>query len=463
MAVLPSVINKISKPVIFLSFVTAWWWPAYIFLFPLMFDPFGETTRSDVIVLRAGLVGLAILGSLLFELRAHPNTRLADLGKLPQVLRRHPAAALALAYGLWRVFAAFFSLEPAVALTGSVFDLADGALLVLAFSLSFVLIYSQACRDPKLVTRLCWAFVAAVAMLSILAVIEVMTRHGLIYNVDSTVLPMATFPQRGHLAGFLVSGAGVAAAFWYRAILPALPSFGLAVLALGLTYNRAALLALATGPTVLGFFRPRRFVLLALVAVTAIWGGLSFTRTSSGGEKELQSTSTFHIRLYFWKAAFRATFARPLTGWGGGQFYMYWADYLSEEELKGFFWEEYSVDYLEHDGNFFLVRNASGDLQPMPFTLWKAHNQFLEVSLMGGLVGLALYLALLVFGLRHLRSFHPAALGLLVYHVFLLFWFVPPEAEGALWALWAVAVVRTGPSELALDEVTNEKVSPTSS
>ncbi len=76
----------------------------------------------------------------------------------------------------------------------------------------------------------------------------------------------------------------------------------------------------------------------------------------------------------------------------------------------------------------------------MPIVGWHSHNQFLEIGLMSGLVGLALYVAMLLFGLRGVFQGNPLSLGLLTYFVFLQLWFVIPETRGLLWVVWAAAI-----------------------
>ena len=70
---------------------------------------------------------------------------------------------------------------------------------------------------------------------------------------------------------------------------------------------------------------------------------------------------------------------------------------------------------------------------------FRAHNQFLEVGLKWGLVGVALCCLLLFLLLPGVPLLSPGALGLL--GLYLFFWFDIPEGEGAVWTLWGASVM----------------------
>ena len=149
--------------------------------------------------------------------------------------------------------------------------------------------------------------------------------------------------------------------------------------------------------------------------------------------KAIASGRTLLTRSYLWRSALRGIAARPLVGWGGGVFEEHWTEYLSMDELSRYVQEEFSVGPLltvtRSPGGYpiLLVRQPPGmtsRVRVMPIVGWHSHNQFLEIGLMFGLVGLALYVAMLLFGLRGVFQGNPLSLGLLTYFVFLQLWFV---------------------------------------
>jgi O-antigen ligase len=82
-----------------------------------------------------------------------------------------------------------------------------------------------------------------------------------------------------------------------------------------------------------------------------------------------------------------------------------------------------------------LVEETDGTVAIKGITVWKAHNQFLDIALLRGLVGLLCYIGLFWYVIRSLSKFPPLAMGLIVYHAFLLLWFAPFHIEGTLWAV----------------------------
>ncbi len=82
-----------------------------------------------------------------------------------------------------------------------------------------------------------------------------------------------------------------------------------------------------------------------------------------------------------------------------------------------------------------LVEQTDGTVAIKGVSVWKAHNQFLDIALLRGLVGLVCYIVLLWYVFLSMRRFPPLAMGLIVYHAFLLLWFAPFHIEGTLWAV----------------------------
>jgi O-antigen ligase len=392
-----------------------------------------------------------LLGGLFLELTAHPQVHFAHLRHLPRFLRAHPPLLLVLFLALWMGLATALSPEPQVALTGSVVDYSDGLVWGLLMVGVFVLGYVRSLFDPDLGQRVALGVLGGAGVLALGALAEVALHRGLYYTTGPGNLPMVTFPGRGHLAGYFALGFGVAAGFFAQRRNVAFGALLLLMaVALGLTFNRAGILALlGVGLAVLLWRRQAGVwvVVLGLLGVGLGWGTVRLLNPQ-GERAELASGHTLLTRLYYWKAALGGIAARPLFGWGGGVFEHRWPQYLSREELEAFLQSEFGypearlLDLANAPGGdpVFVLRGPDGHRTVLRIRSFRAHNGFLEVALKWGLLGLALYLSLLLLALRGLPDLNPGATGLLALHAFFLFWFAIPEGEGAMWALWGAAL-----------------------
>ncbi|RIH89504.1 O-Antigen ligase [Meiothermus luteus] len=430
-------------------FLHQWWWPIYAAIYVLLFYPtflvnpgasLGNVL-SDGYLVRAYVTVFFLGVGFLLEWSVHSDLRLRDARRLPQALRQHPAVALALLYGFWSLIAAFFTLEPIAALTGSFFGSGDGAFFGLALVGVFVLVYLQTLRDPGLPQRLAWSVVLSGVLMASLAIIEIATRQGVFYPIHPASLPMVTFPQKGHLAGFFVLVVGILLGFLRQSSGVVIPALFVLSIALGATYNRAALLAVSIGGLWLAG-KWRQMLVAALIVCLGLSIGWLMVRTlNSEGERQLTNNTTAQTRYYIWKAAIGGILERPLTGWGAGQFDTIWPRFLSKEELDKYAQMEWGVKRVKDvfltpkASPVLLVEQTDGTVAIKGISVWKAHNQFLDIALLRGLVGLLCYLALFWYVFRSVHIFPPLAMGLIAYHAFLFLWFAPFHIEGTLWAV----------------------------
>jgi hypothetical protein len=73
---------------------------------------------------------------------------------------------------------------------------------------------------------------------------------------------------------------------------------------------------------------------------------------------------------------------------------------------------------------------------------WKAHDQFLDIALMWGLIGLGLYLWLISFSFKNLLSFNFFSLSVFAYMIWNLFWYMTIEAEGIFFIILAMSCIQ---------------------
>ncbi len=414
------------------------WWPVFVFAYPLLFYPTLERDlRLDYGVHVAFTAFFLGVGALL-EALAHPQTRLYHLPRLGVWLWRRPVLLLAWLYALWALVAAPFAVSPAFALLGSPEGLGDGALWVLALVGVATLVALRAEEDPAVLPLTLRALLLSAGLLALLALWEVATQRALIGVFDPSVLPQTTFPSKGHLAGFLGMALGVA-------LGPGGGAFAFLLgLGVGLTYNRASVvgLLLALGSAWVG--QGQRVLRASLLALLGLLLGLLTTRLLlPAGAKALESPSSLEQRLYGWKATLRGIAERPLFGFGAAGFHFRWPLYLEEEELRHFLkimWEAEEVLGKGVNGQgvpVFTVRDGEG-VRLLVVNSFKAHNEFLDQTLLYGLPGAFLWLFLYLLALRRTWA-TPLGGGLVAYFGFLLFWYAIFYALGPFWALLGLA------------------------
>jgi O-antigen ligase len=435
--------------------ILAWWWAAFAFLYPFAVWP-GQPSHAGVAQAKQYFTLFFVLVGGVLELavwRRSPSPL-----RLREVLRNHlPALLWGLLFSC-QALATLLSPDLDVALTGSLYDYADGLFWEALLGGVFLLAYRRFLLDPEAPRRAAWGLVAGSGLLALLASLEVFTGRAVYYtSVRPGDLPVATFPGKGHLVGYFVLAFGAAvgllaeestlrpAALRARVLLPALLFVNSFISAFAL--KRAGLLALA-GIVAVTLLHRRRLGFPVLF-LTLIGTGLGWTLVGSyrvEGKRELENPATLHTRLYYWEVALKGIGERPLFGWGGGVFEHYWPKFLSKERLEAFLREEMGwggklVEVYTFPGSqpFFLLDQGGGRATLAMVDGFRAHNQFLEVALKWGIPALAFYLLLLGKALKGLRLLRPEALGLFGLHLFFLFWFSLPVHEGPMWLLMAGA------------------------
>lgn len=405
-----------------LARVAAWWWPTFIVLYPLLYWP---AEYAFMYQLRLACTAIAITGGALLALLAHPRSTSRAWA--------HPPVLIAAAYATWTFIAALNAPSPSHALTGNGTYGGDGAAWTALLAGAFALTYLRSTHDPQHTLRVTWAAVLTGFLLGVFALAETDLGVGLIYAVRPPDLPIVNFPQKGHLAGYLLLACAAAIHLRRPGALPALVTAA----ALGLTLNRTALAALLI-IAVLSAVRARTTLPLAALALTGALAGTLYASLHAQQTKQIASGNTLQTRTLLWTAAARATLERPLTGWGGGQYHHHWTGHLTPSELRRLTRMEFNLTLDRADG-LFLHGARNGEPVTMRILSWNAHNQVLNEAIRAGLPGAALYLALLFTALRGLRRTEPAAVAVLAYALFGLLWYAHPHVQGAVWALMGAA------------------------
>jgi putative inorganic carbon (hco3(-)) transporter len=155
---------------------------------------------------------------------------------------------------------------------------------------------------------------------------------------------------------------------------------GVAVIgsALGATGSRGAWLGAAVGLGVMAVLRARRDHVLALASVAVVVGAGVFVLLAPARP----AFETVRGRLYIWSVAAPHALAHPLTGWGPGSFVVFYPDWETERLRAG----------------------AGEDARRFAAAQRHAHNDYLEMLVTLGPLGLAAWLAVIVAALRGLRG-----------------------------------------------------------
>lgn len=427
-----------------MNFLRRWWWPLFTFLYPFLFYPtLNRDLRWDYAVHAAFTAFFLVVGAFL-EALAHPKARLHHFPRLFSWLWRRPVLLLAWLYALWALLASYFAVSPAFALTGSPEGLGDGALWVLLLVGIATLVALRAEEDPEVMPLVLKALLLSGGLLTLLALVEVVSKRALIGVFSPAELPMVSFASKGHLAGFLglALGAALGAS---RGVFVLLLAFGV-----GLTYNRASLVGLLLAFLPTWAKEGPRTLWLFLLALLGLFLGLGTTRLSAtGGEKPLESPSSLEQRYYGWKAALRGIAERPLFGFGASGFHYRWPLYLEEDELKHFLkimWgaeEVFSKGVNGQGMPVFGIRDREGQARLLVVDSFKAHNEFLDQALLYGLPGALLWLFLYLLAIQRAWA-TPVGAALLAYFGFLLFWYAIFYAAGVLWVLLGLAASGQG-------------------
>jgi hypothetical protein len=424
-----------------------WWWPVFVVIYPLSAFLIPGVTNG-VFQTKFIIATFWLLIGLVFEVHRQAGLRFSDIAQLPKALRFHLPVTVALCYGIWTLVCSATSSFPGISFLGSLGDSSDGGLWNFGLSLIFILVYIQVKQDQGLSNRLIYALLVLGSILFTLAMYEFFAKRGIFYpDVQVAVLPLVSFFGKGHLMGVMALICGVALALWFQGKKWTILPFGAFLTLISLSFHRAPWLAvLATIP--IAYWKTRKLVLtvtVVAVAATAIILGTEIGKAGNTGiARDLSSGTTLSTRSLLWKAAAGGILARPITGWGGGNFQFHFFNYLTQKELEDAFRLEMGVTFrsiigADNINPMFAITTLEGAKTAIFIPIWKAHNQILDVGLMWGIPGIIFYVILVYFGIRNAIQLDPLSIGMLVYQIFLITWFIPPDAEGAIFAIWGAA------------------------
>lgn len=412
--------------------ILKWFWPAAALVTPWAVWPFGPHSLAQSHIAHYAFAYVTVLLWLLLNFR---NLRLPNVRSALWFLgRRRHLAALA-AFSVWTLLASALAPQPILSLTGNLNTYRDAALHFPALMAIALLVAAQAGRDPGLAERTARAVVLTGVLLAAAAAVEIIIGRGLFYKTHG--IAQVVFPGQGHLAGFLAMSAGVAGGLsgvWGWA------SLALLGLGIGVTMNRTSI---GAGVAVLlsNLARPwSQRIKIATLFLSFVALGWGVYNASTDRFRKLTSPHTLQTRLVYWRIALDGIMARPLVGWGGGQYPLHISSTANENDIKLLLGEKEPIKSIVFkEGDFYLFRDRNGALGTRRILDWSPHNFVLETTLSWGLIGLAFYLYALFYAVRPAFSGNPASLGILAYHLFLLLWPSSVESAGVLWILFGLA------------------------
>ncbi len=137
--------------------VLAWWWAAFAFLYPFVVWP-GHPAHASVVQAKQYFTLFFVLIGGVLELavwRRSPGPL-----RLREALQAYPPIVLWGLLFLWQALATAFSPDLDVALTGSLYDYADGFAWEALLGGVFLLAYWRFLLDPEAARRAAWGLAA---------------------------------------------------------------------------------------------------------------------------------------------------------------------------------------------------------------------------------------------------------------------------------------------------------------
>jgi hypothetical protein len=434
-----------------LNAIRRYWWAGYIVLCAIIFYPLQNPNASGSAQIRLLLSFFAVLGGFFLTWTAYPDLRLSNIRNIVSFTKKHPAPFIALSFGFWAVFSSLFSKIPIIGLLGDLNSNVDSAFGTVLLSLVFFLVYFEVIRDQKIKDVLILTIRCLLIVFIVLAITEVILRKSfLVSGAPSSDLPVLNFGSNGHLGGFLILLTGGFFSFLTTNFQNTLLLLLLSSFTIGLAFSKAPYASFAATSF---FFALSKKIKIALssaivIAVGALLGFGFIFLVNQAFKRDLIEPVQYQGRVILYKIALKGVLAQPIFGYGGPQFQDSWRRFVTPDELAQFFKAFYLVKYVrtirdENTGiEIFEVLNDQNKLSFISLSTWKAHEQFLDIALMWGFIGLGLYLWLISFSFKNLLSFDFFSLSIFAYMVWNLFWFMTIEAEGIFFVILAVSCVQ---------------------
>lgn len=432
-------------------------------------------------VVRYYLGALALLGGALLELSQHPQLSLSHIRYLPKALlgAYRPVLWIVL-FMVCMAISSVLSPMPTLSWTGLPYDGRDGVFAQWAFMLIAILAFIRAQQDAGLGRRVLIALSMAGTLLACIAIAESFLGRGLIQQVYRNFdLPLLMYEGTGQLGGMFGLFAAISTLLYLqqRKTIWLLP-MALQIYVMGLSINRASVLGFGVMlllMLIVDLIRKQKqwkpLLLASLMLATLVplgwWAKEKLLNISRGSALNVHTVTT---REMFWHIAWQGFQARPLTGWGAGQFQLHWfkqvpltysADFLRAEvytdpaEPVGVLLHGPDVSKDPFNTYFIFKKKNEEGIRSFRWIDWKAHNAFLDLLVLWGLPGLALYLVGLLSILPRLGR-NPIGWVLIGHHIYLFTWFTTSASIGALWLLWGLALY------LPSTATTNNPTNPTS-
>ena len=428
-----------------IEILRSWWWVIYVFIYPLLIARIKIMDRFEIYKVHAWFTLSWIIIGLLLEWTNHNGLKISDVKKINfSTFKMYPSLFFALLYGFWATISAFFTSEPATSLTGTLAEGVEGATWYLMVSVVFSLIYIRCIVDKKLSDRILLALVYSATLLSLGAILEIVLRRGIVYDIPQTSIPMVTFPQKGHLSGYLIFALGGLLSLIIKKYQSTLLMIIILIsFSIGITENRAVLVSILVLFIIFFFLNIkswRRVLILFSVLISAYFFGNFFVRNANFmSTRNLNDTQSINVRFIYWKSAIAMILKKPIFGWGAEGYYGHWTDALTYNEISQAMRIDFNLQYSSNNGIYFIIKKNNRS-QLVTVAAWRSHNQILEISLLHGIIGLMIFFAIIfsAFSSKLLRKNH-GFFSLIAYSCFLILWFIPIESSGVVWAILAIS------------------------
>ncbi len=442
-----------------LEFLRKWWWPAFVFLYPLVFYPnwTDNFTLTYGVFVRNYLLHFFLAGGLLLEFALHPKSKLSDITYFPKWVWNNKIILLIILLGIFILISSMLSKFPGVAFFGLFVNTYGASLTIFEFLLCMILVFLRRQEDKGANDRILNSLLITGVIISIMAMIEVAIGQALVKKVFRLAdIPSAAFGSTGFLAGYCAVIATLFA-FKYGETKKNiyLLGFALNVIAVGLTGNRAGLLGLAVALILLFIQKNTRLqsIVLGASATLLVVGSWFVVAQKQVGAQDPGRAATTQTRNEYIQVSLAGWLDTPWFGSGSNQ--IYWWKYMKKDRIESFFKTEILTRYEglgkllyipdtnappENSDFVFEWRNQGQDRQlSSPVYFWTSHNSHIDFLASWGIFS---FIILFIMMLWSVTQFKKSAFSLAAstLYIYLWFWYLGYELNALFWIILICAI-----------------------
>jgi hypothetical protein len=443
-----------------LEFLRKWWWPAFVFLYPLVFYPNWEHnyTPSLGVAMRNYLLHFFLVGGLIIEFALHSKSSLSDLKYFPRWAWNNKIIFLIILLGILIFMSSAISEYPAVAFGGLFYNSFGSSIIIFEFLICAILVYFRRQEDFKMDQRILTAFLSTGVITSIIAILEVIFKVALMKKVFRLAdIPSAAFNSTGYLAGYC---AIIAVMFAYKYSKEGkkrdLVGFSLNIIAIGLTGNRSSLLGFFVASFLMLITSQVRIraVLVNILAVLLILGSWFVASKEQTGALNPARTETIKTRTEYTGVGLKGWLEKPWFGWGSNQ--LYWWKYLDKTQIETTFRTEILAEEYQGIGKLTYIPSMENPPEITEFIFdwdsagknkklstkmkfWTSHNYYVDFMVNWGIFASFAMFIIMIISASNLKN-SAFSLSVISMCIYLWFWYLGYELNALFWIILVCAI-----------------------